>query len=509
MVHAWSSAADTGATLHRAWTLPPGAEYREAFLIPAYPTEAARLSAWASRSHAERARAVRAGWNAMLERGTRLSLSDPEVERAWRAALVVLLECRERRGPLWVPIGNPLQYRDVWLRDGARAVQALSVAGFTAEARALARGFLEYQWPQGAFLSQRGQLDGTGQALWAFGQAWLRPPAAADSLEPYARAAQRAVRWCEWQRGLGRSTGWTFGALLPAAEPRDNEAVRAQLVGNDAWAIAGYHAAARLLRAGGHAAEADSVETAAAAYRADFTAALSRAGAPDVPPSWQHTGRDWGNLSAAWPCGVLSPSDPRVAALERRVWAAAGGAGLASYGHADSLHYYLGADLATVALLAGNRAAADSVLAAMLAWRSASGGAAELFSRASRDFGMNLPPHATSAAVLVALLRNSLVFDDGDTLRLTLGARPRWWEGGAVHGAPTAFGPLDLEFARRGDQATWRWTPVAAWTALTLPPGTRVAGTLAAPLRPGPRDDVVLAPPRTAAATVALAERAR
>src|SRR2546425_9917539 len=109
----------------------------------------------------------------------------------------------------------------------------------------------------------------------------------------------------------------------------------------------------------------------------------------------------------------------------------------------------------------------------MIPWCTRSGGAAEWYTRTCRDFGRELPPHRTSAAALIPLVRNALVFDDGDTLALTLGAREGWWHGGRVLGAPTRWGTIHLFFARRGQTVEWRWTPVPVWTALTLPPGTR------------------------------------
>lgn len=498
-VQAWTDADPSGATI---WRLAPGASHATRLVLPAYPTPARALADWARTPHAQRAAEARRYWDDALARGTRFTLGDPEVERALAAARVVMLACRERRGPHWVPIGAPLHYRDVWLRDGARVVSALAVSGYTCEARELADGLVLLQWPTGAFVSQRGQLDGTGQGLWALEQAMLRP-APDDSVAHFAGAALGGVRWCEGQRAFGRQSGWPFGMMLPYGEPRDNELVRAQLVGNDAWAIAGYRATARLLRAAHREAEADTVEAARARYRADFVAALARSGAPDVPPSWQRVGRDWGNLTAAWPCGVLPASDPRCARLAARVWSTAGGAGLLTYGDRDSLHYYLGADLGTWALLAGRRAEADRVLDAMLQWRTASGGAGEIMGR-DGGYGHNLPPHATSAAALTALVRNALVFDDADTLMLTLGARERWWRDGHVQGAPTRWGMLDLTFRRDGDAATWTWSPVPVWTTLTLPPGTRLAGGLPAPLRAAARADQVMAPPGTGVARVAL-----
>jgi hypothetical protein len=157
---------------------------------------------------------------------------------------------------------------------------------------------------------------------------------------------------------------------------------------------------------------------------------------------------------------------------------------------------------------AGRRAEAERTMQAMLDWRSASGGWAEMFHGPRRDFGRNLPPHATAAAAMVALVRNALVYDDEDTLRLTMGARASWWRGASLRNAPTYWGALDLDFARAGDLARWRWTPVPVWTALVLPPGTRLGGDPPAPLARGASDREVLAPPGTREARIALAPAA-
>ncbi|HEY2956021.1 MAG TPA: hypothetical protein VGK89_12315 [Candidatus Eisenbacteria bacterium] len=501
---AWSDRGEgAGAGRSVRWTLAPGERREARFAFPAYPMEAASLRSWARTPHSARLRQARGFWTGEVRAGMEVELGDPEVERALDAALVVLLACRERRGADWVPIAGPFHYRDVWLRDGARAIQALALSGHTRIARELARGMLRFQWPQGAFLSQRGQLDGTGQALWLIEQALLSP-APDDSLRRFAAAALAGFRWMERQRAMGRATGAPFGPMLPYGDPNDGEGVRAQLVGNDAWALAGYRATARLLRAAGESAAAAEVEDSLVSYRSDFERALARTGRPDLPPSWQLVGRDWGNLAAGYPCQVFPPWHPRLEALADRIWAVGGGAGLAWYGTADSLHYYLGADLGTWALLAGRRGEADSVLAALLHWRTASGGAGEMFSRRG-DYGVNLPPHATSAAALVTLVRNCLLIDDGDTLRLTLGARDRWWSGARLRRAPTRWGLVDLEFRRDGQFAVWQWTPVPVWTVLALPAGTRVAAGLDAPLGARRRGREVIAPPGTKSARVAIA----
>lgn len=504
VVHAWSDdwrGGDSTRLVER-WTLAPGESRRLRLVLPAYPTAERDLHRFAGRSHRACEAIVRRNWIATMRRGARFDLGDPEVENALRAASVVLLSCRERRGDRWVPIGGPFQYRDVWLRDGARAIAALAVAGYGPVARQLADGFLLFQWPNGAFMSQRGQLDGNGQAVWAFEQAWLRPPGSHRELARFAEAALQSAAWVRLQRQLGERMEGNFPHMLPFAEPRDGELTRAQLSGNDAWAYAGLRATARLLAAAGRDEEAREIFAGAATWRADFDSALIRTGEPDLPPSWQKVGRDWGNYAAAWPCEVIDAADPRAARFAERIWRAAGGAGLGFYATPDSLHGYLGADLGVWAMLAGRRAEADSVLAATLHWRTASGSAGELFDR-SGHFGANLPPHPTSAAALWLLVRNAVIFDDDDTLRLTLGARERWWRHATIERAPTRWGVLGLEFSGDAGRARWRWTPVPVWTALTLPPGRRLVAAPPAPLRGEAGGTRVWAPPRTGQLEVA------
>ena len=173
LAHAWcADAAAAGDSLSVRWTLEPGASRELRVVLPAYPEPGRTLEEWGRTPHEQRAREARRYWDAEIARGLGLELHDPEVEAAVRAAEVVLLSCRERHGTRWLPIGSPFHYRDVWLRDGARAVQALTLAGYVDEAREAALGLTALAWPNGAYLSQRGQLDGTGQLLWAMGELW-------------------------------------------------------------------------------------------------------------------------------------------------------------------------------------------------------------------------------------------------------------------------------------------------------------------------------------------------
>jgi hypothetical protein len=493
-----------------AWsfTLPPGGSRTFRVVLAAHALPRSVLAGWSAVPHASRIAQARRYWDTATAAGWRPELGDPEVERALRAARVVLLCCRERHGGHWLPTGGPFQYHDIWLRDGARSIAALAMTGDTRVSRELADGFTGYQWVMGAFLSQRSQLDGNGQALWAFAQSELRP-APDSSVARFAELALDACGWNEAQRAFGAASGLPLGGMLPYAEPRDGELTRAQLVGNDAWALCGFESAARLLRAAGRERDAAHVDSLRARVAVDFEAALARTHSPDVPPSWQGAGRDWGNLATGWPCRALRADDPRLAALADRVARASSAPGLASYGAADSLHGYLGADLGTWALLAGRPERAQLALDALLKWRDATGAGAELFSGASRDYGANLPPHPTSAAALVALVRDMIVYDDGDTLQLTLGPRASWWRGARLRGAPTRWGVIDVGFRASATSAEWTWSAAPVWTALTLPAGRVLAAAPPAPLVGSVGARVLLAPPGARHAKVDVSPGAR
>src|SRR4029077_19096980 len=101
-------------------------------------------------------------WRTLLARAAPIEIPDSLTRDAYRAALVTLLMSQERHHGHWLAMGNPFQYRDVWLRDGVRAVRALAVAGIAEVAADDMVSLLAFQLPNGAFLSQTGQLDGTG-----------------------------------------------------------------------------------------------------------------------------------------------------------------------------------------------------------------------------------------------------------------------------------------------------------------------------------------------------------
>jgi hypothetical protein len=465
-------------------TLARGTRREWQFWIPAYPAEPP-LARRMARERPERSAAseARTRWRGWISRAALPETPDALVDAALRASLVTLVLCHERRDGEWIPIGNPFQYRDTWLRDGAQTIRALAVAGLTDLARSDAWSLRGYHLPCGAFISQIGQLDGTGQALWAMGQAAACPPSPEFARRVLPFAAD-GLRWIARQRALTRAANAPWSGLLPYADPRDNELVRAQLVGNDAWALTGVHAVASLARIAGDSVVARAADDAGGDYRATIVRSLARGRFADVPASWQGVGRDWGNACLGYPARALAPDDLRLAALARRMRRGGDAGTLPCYGSADTLHTYLAADLAECALLADRPAEARAFLGALLAHASSTLGFAETFSRRDGGFGANLPPHATTAARLVQLVRDMVVCDVRDSLELGLGAAEPWWNATRVTRAPTRFGTVDVALLRpAADLIEARWSPVSVPVRVRVPDGLVASQALGAGAR--------------------------
>jgi len=154
-----------GALVARcAARLRPGERRHWDFLLPLYPVARGRAGALeglapappgalAGLAHERAVAESRRYWRHWLAQAAAFETPDTLVNLAWRAALVTLVACQERDQGHWVPIGNPFQYRDVWLRDGARVVRALAVAGLADLARDDARTLARFQLPTGALIS--------------------------------------------------------------------------------------------------------------------------------------------------------------------------------------------------------------------------------------------------------------------------------------------------------------------------------------------------------------------
>lgn len=439
--------------------LAPGATERLEFKMPVAPI--AVLDAGAARqllaSRANAARlAARHWWRTQLARGTQIELGEAKTVATWRASLMYLMLARDRQRlaaaagmpehNVYIQTVNKLQYHAFWLRDGAFMTRAYDVSGHARRAAECLGFFPRFQLADGNFLSQSGQHDGWGEALWAVGQ-------------HYALTGDRAFAAAWWPR-VERAVAWLEQArrrdplhLLPGGNPHDDEFVNtwAHITGDNFLALDGLHAAIVMARGLAHERQAAAWQALYRNYHHALFSRLRQVGAGNgeyMPPGVDVTGgQDWGNLLGLYPHALLKPRDPLISGTLRHALSHYG-EGLITWG--PYLHHYLTMNDTESWVRRGDERAALRELYAVLVHTSSTQAGWEVGPRAwtTRDFGGDLAPHGWFAADYIALLRNMLAQGEGQKLHLLPVLSPAWSRPGETLGlrdAPTRFGMVNMQ----------------------------------------------------------------
>jgi hypothetical protein len=412
--------------------LPPGATLTATFAVPHYPADPDQEAALASADFNERLAAFTAYWEGWLAQGARFEVAEPKVAHASKSYLIHALMCQNVIGPDEVEQHvNRLQYNRFWLRDSSYFVSLYDKYGYPDVARALSRHFYAYQRDDGLFLSQRGQLDGIGQSLWALGMHAQSSGDAAFAREALPKI-ERAVAWL---KGATEKDAW---GVLPPTDAIDNELIAGRYTGDNFQALTGLDAVIDLCRLAGRPDLAEDYGRFRAAYAERFLARLREVAAErgdmitpglDVPG-----GNDWGNLQSVYPGLIMDPADPLVTNTFEYIRRQRMQEGLVMY--ESTMHHYLTERVAQSMLIRGQQERAlDDFYAMLLHTGSCHEGFEwNVFAWDGRDYCMNVagyqtcnfPPHGWYAADLNLLYRNLLVREQGRVLHLASALSPAW-----------------------------------------------------------------------------------
>ncbi|MCX6930631.1 MAG: hypothetical protein NT154_46610, partial [Verrucomicrobia bacterium] len=432
-----------------ALKLAPGATQTLIFKMPLEPfdaADAAKLSALRSATFEEAFRQTAAWWEKELGRGIQITLAEKKVTDTFRASQVYDMLARYRVGDDYIQTVNKFQYNAFFLRDGAYMVHAYDLAGRHDLARQCLEYFFRFQRPDGNFVSQEGQFDGWGQAMWAFGQHYklTRDRRFAERAFP---AVKKAVAWLRQARRTDPLH------LMPATNPGDAEftTVAAHITGYNFWALAGLRNAMALAVAVGTAQDAKEFQEEYDDYSRTFFGKLDEITAKTngyMPPGVDVAGgQDWGNLLALYPEQILPPFDAKVTGTLRATRAKYA-EGLMTY--AGLLHHYLTMKNTESWTIRGEQPRALEELYAILLHTSATNAGFEFFVRpwADRDIGQNIMPHGWFAAKYIGVVRNMLMREQENELHLLSVLSPAWSGTGQmieVQNAPSHFGPVAFQ----------------------------------------------------------------
>ena len=439
------------------YTLPlaPGETKSLDLRMPLIPTKegspqnAHLLTSDMDRSHQELVQF----WEKLLARGMQIELPESKPVDTFYASLVYDLLARNIVQAKFIQTASQFQYHRFYLRDSADYVRMYDATGYKDIGSQVISFFETRQQLDGNFMSQPGQYDGWGEALWCFGEHFRRTHDLAFAQEIYPRVV-RAVDWLIQARAKDPLR------VMPDSDVRDNEYVSGHLTGYNFLALDGLQAAIDLAKALGQKEDQARFEKQYDDYHKTFFTLLrkvSRQQGGVLPPSldageWK--GTDWGNLLGVTPEPLLAPWDPAVTATLRSAQARYQ-EGITTYAEPDDgifLHHYLTIKNTLTELVRGEQAQAIREFYGELLHTSSTQAGFEYAIRpwGSRDFEGNIAPHGWFAADYRNLLRNMMVREESGSLHLLSAVSPDWIGKGKsirVRNAPTYFGDLafDLE----------------------------------------------------------------
>ena len=448
--------ADTPALLTQfELHLPPGASRSLFFKMPVQPIRAddsAAVQELRQDTFESAFQRTVDYWDQMLDSGMQVELPEAKAVNTFRASLLYDLMAIDHTGDDFIQTVNKLQYHAFWLRDGSHIMNAYDVTGHFGAARQCLVFFLKTQRPDGLFLSQEGQYDGWGQAMWALGRYYdfTQDRAFAEQVFP---AVKRAVAWLHQARAADPMH------LMPAANPHDDEFTQktAHVTGANFWGLIGLRSVIGLANAAGSPEDAAAFQREYDDYSQRLFAELRAVGAKNggyIPAGIDVSGgQDWANMNTLYPVELFSPFDPLVTGTLKHTRAEYA-EGLMTY--AGLLHHYITMKNTEAELIRGEQQEVLGDLYAILVHTSSTqaGWETAIVPWRDRDFGPDLGPHGWFAAEYIALIRNMLVREQGNDLHLLSVLSPAWAAPGdtiTVRKAPTLFGTVGLKAAFRSN----------------------------------------------------------
>ncbi len=355
---------------------------------------------------------------------------------------------------------GPYSYHNSWFRDQAYMVTALDKMGFTGEAERILLHYPARQAKDGYFLSQEGEWDSNGEALWTYYEHYLytRNKSFIDTI---FESAYKGLLWIKKNRE--KSTG-----LLPAGYSAEHFGPNDTFYWDNFWSLAGISGFIEI--AGELDREREKTEAVALfeeykkAVFDSIDKTVEKFGYPIIPSS-PNRGIDSsiiGAISALYPLRLVTPRDERLTGTLRVI--------RKKYQkhHAffhrvihSGYNVYLTAQLAECYLFRKS-----SRVLPILQWImnniSHTGCFPEAIHPLTGGGCMGDGHHGWACADLLHLIRNLLFFEEEGGIAITPVIFHRWMEAGEtikVENAPSLFGKINFTIESKSDRIVLSLSP--------------------------------------------------
>jgi hypothetical protein len=441
-----------------------------------------------------RSHTVWEGWEKALKGGSSSSIPEKRVQEIFDGAVRILVLLSPGRNVY----PGPYTYKRFWFRDAAFILHALMCLGFMDRVERVLDSYPSRQTANGFFLSQEGEWDSNGEALWAFGQ--------------YCQLSGRLPK-IAWHSSIIKGARWILAKRLPDSPESLHAGLfppgfSAEHLGpndyyywDNFWGAAGLASAAQLLDLYGDFHKADILREEADRFMKAIDRSLEKVSArqnrPGMPasPYRRLDSGAIGSLVAGYPLQIMPGRDPRLLDTAQFLLDTC----LVNDGFfLDIIHSginpYLSLHLAEVFMRAG-RAVSLDLVRTVVDLASPTGQWPEAIHPMTLGGCMGDGDHAWAAAEMVLMVRNSFIREEGNTLFIGSGIFPSWHRKNTPFSfgpAPTSFGEVSVQVVPREQGLEVSWS--GNWRK--FPPAIEVGLPGFDSFVPGPGDTRILLSPK-------------
>jgi len=397
-------------------------------------------------------------WKKNLQGGCSLQIPDAHFKFLYEAAIRTMV----LHSPKEVYPG-PYIYRQFWFRDAAFILSALLSVGLKERVRRALDCFRTRQTVQGYFLSQEGEWDSNGEALWIMAQycqmTGIAPP------KEWRNSVNKAGKWISKKR-LSSNLQFPHAGLLPSGFSAEHLGPNDFYYWDDFWAVAGLKAAAFLCAAYKDNDEAVHFERESTALLDSINQSLNqvsfRLNRPAMPasPYRRMDSGAIGSLAASYPLRIFKENDPRI--LDTADFLMKNCLVHGGFFH-DMTHSginpYLTLHLAQV-FLRTQDSRYFSLMTAVAKLATPTGQWPESIHPRTGGGCMGDGQQVWAAAEWVLMIRNCFVREEDNRLILCSGIPRAWLEKNetiAFGPAPTSFGDIQISLKPQGQNILVEW----------------------------------------------------
>ncbi len=390
----------------------------------------------------------------------RLEIPDKHFQFLYEAAIrTLILHTPDETYP------GPYTYRQFWFRDAAFILYAMTAIGLTERAKRTLDFFPKRQNKFGYFLSQDGEWDSNGEALWIF-QKFCQMTGTIPS-KPWLNSIRKGAFWITRKR-LSNDSPLPHAGLFPAGFSAEHLGPNDYYYWDDFWGIAGLEAGEYFEKKYGNPETEKHFHQEAQDFRNQIHISLlqveKRLGQkmmPAAPYRRMDTGAI-GSITAGYPLQVYSKDDPF---LKNTVKYLVDNCLVDNGFFHDMTHSginpYLTLHIAQILLREGNPKYMD-LINAIAGLASSTGQWPEAIHPKTKGGCMGDGQHVWAAAEWILCIKNCFVREEEKEGKLILySGIPSHWlkEGETISFGPvlTIFGKIKLHIQIKNAQIKFSW----------------------------------------------------